>query len=105
MKSSIRLKQEQFAIAIAQLILHADSLGIGVSFGDAYRDPRLHGEMGVQKGYGNKNSCHKARLAVDLNLVDPADHVRLHDYWDKLGGSKRIDNDMNHYSFEWQGIR
>jgi hypothetical protein len=101
----LRQKQEEFAIAVSKLISFADWSEIGVTFGDAYRDPRLHGSIGEQKGYGHKNSCHKLRLAIDLNVIDPKSHVALHDYWDTIGGAKRIEGDFNHYSMEWEGMR
>lgn len=103
--SALRTKQEEFTVAIGKLIAAATEAGITLSFGDAYRDPRLHGEVGVKAGYGAAKSCHKSRLAVDLNTLSETDHEKLHDVWDGLGGSKRIADDMNHYSFEWQGMR
>lgn len=105
MKSTLRAKQEEFALAISELILWAGQRGIAVSIGDVFRDPRVHGKMGEDKGYGNRNSCHKLKLAADLNLLNDADHVTLHDHWDTLGGAQRIAGDMNHYSFGWQGMR
>lgn len=36
--------------------------------GDLFRDPRLHGALGVKQGYGARNSCHKLKIAIDLNL-------------------------------------
>lgn len=122
MKSALRLKQEEFTVAIAKLILAArypglidyinrgievcdESKGITLSFGDAYRDPRVFGEVGTYKGYGQERSCHKSRLAVDFNTLKASDHETLHDIWDGLGGSKRIASDANHFSFEWQGMR
>jgi hypothetical protein len=104
-------KQQKFALAIAGLIVHAHEIGLPVTVGDAFRDPRLHGAMGVAKGYGAKNSCHKLRLAVDLNLVingelaAPEAYAPLHDYWETVGGSKRIADDMNHFSFAHDGFR
>lgn len=105
MKSSLREKQEDFAIAMAKLILFAASKRIPVSIGDVYRDPRVHGKLGEAMGYGHKNSCHKLKLAADLNVLNEKDHEALHDFWDTIGGSARIAGDMNHYSFEWQGMR
>ena len=81
------LKQQQFAVAIAKLILYADSASLYVTFGDAYRDPRLHGAIGEKKGYGAANSCHKLRLAVDLNIIQngtiapESEYKKLQDYW------------------------
>lgn len=62
---------------------------------------------------GHPRSTHKVGLAVDINLYDQennylstgAEHELLHDHWDLLGGARRIDNDLNHYSFEWEGVR
>jgi len=104
-------KQQAFALAIAKLIQHAEQIGTPVTFGDAYRDPRLHGGMGVKAAYGEANSCHKIRLAVDFNIIlngklaPVAAYAKLHDYWDTLGGAKRIEKDLNHFSFEHNGYR
>ncbi len=99
--------QVQFVRAKAKLILKAEELGIEMTDGDAYRDPRVFGAVGVNKPnvYGESKSCHKSRLAQDFNVKNEEDHVKLHDEWDKLGGSPRIDHDMNHYSFSYQGMR
>ena len=65
---TLRENQSKFAKMAAELILKAYELGYEVTLGDAYRDPRLHGEFGVKKGYGEAKSFHKQRLAIDLNL-------------------------------------
>lgn len=104
-------KQAQFATAIGRLLVWCAENNHTVTFGDAYRDPRLHGAMGEKKAYGKADSVHKLRLAVDLNLIingklaQPVDYAPLHDYWDTLGGAKRIASDMNHFSFEHNGLR
>lgn len=62
---------------------------------------------------GRKTSCHKISLAIDIDLydehgnyiTDPAAHEKIHDYWDQLGGAKRIAHDMNHYSLAHNGMR
>lgn len=92
----------------ARLILKADELGYGVTLGDAYRDPRLHGSMGIKKGYGAANSYHKTRLAIDLNLFkdgkflqNTSDHAELGAWWKSQGGTWGGDfktPDGNHYS-------
>jgi hypothetical protein len=110
----LREKQSRFAINVAMLILEAEKRGYSVTFGDCYRDPRTNGEMGVKRGYSHKNSTHKVRLAIDLNLFDSegnyirgvAGHAELHDWWvEKCGGSPMILGDPNHYSFEHNGVR
>ena len=109
--SDLLKKQQQFALAIADLIQYANDENLSVTFGDAYRDPRVFGAMGEQKGYGQPNSCHKLRLAVDLNIIIDVKiagsnaYNKLHDYWDTLGGSERIDKDLNHFSFSHDKYR
>jgi hypothetical protein len=105
-------KQQEFAVAIAKLVLYATEIGLPVTFGDAYRDPRLHGEMGIKKGYGMASSCHKLRLAVDLNIIkdgkiaDVSEYKKLQKYWhDNLGGSELIEEDANHFSWAHEGHR
>lgn len=106
---TLRERQSAFAKAAAELILHAYSLGYEVTLGDAYRDPRLFGEMGTKKGYGAPKSFHKLRLAIDLNLfkdgrfcTSTEDHAPLGAWWESTypeacwGGHF---NDGNHYSW------
>ena len=108
---TLRQKQSRFAAMVPLLIDKALSLGYEVTIGDAYRDPRTHGDVGVFKGYGNAGSCHKLRLAIDLNLFKDGkflssteDHRSLGEWWKKQGGSWGGDfEDGNHYSFEWDG--
>lgn len=107
--------QEKFSRMYPLLILYAQYHGYEIRTGDAFRDPRLHGEFGEKKAYGHAFSCHKQKLAIDLNLtkdgvyLEGAEaqeaHTRLHDFWDLLGGSERIKHDMNHYSLAYGGYR
>lgn len=111
---TLRKKQSKFARMVADLIIKAYDLGYEVTLGDAYRDPRLHGVVGEKKGYGHPKSCHKIRLAIDLNLFDKdgnfltttEDHRQLGEWWESQGGSwgGRF-NDSNHYSLEENGMR
>lgn len=98
-------KQDRFAGMIARLIIYAQSLGYRVTFGDAYRDPRVT--------YGHAKSTHRVRLAVDLNLFmdgkylrDAEGHLQLGLYWEAMGGTwgGRFD-DANHYSLEHEGVK
>jgi len=98
---SLGEKQRAFSKALAQLILYAYKEGYEISMGDVW----------AKTGHKN-NSNHYIRLAADLNLfkngvylTDGTGHDILHDYWDTLGGAKRIDKDLNHYSFEHEGRR
>ena len=103
--------QRKFTKMTALLILFAYERGYELSFGDAYRDPRLHGNVGVKIGYSSANSLHKDRLAVDFNLfkdgkylTSTEDHKELGLFWESIGGTwgGRF-NDGNHYSLAYGG--
>lgn len=110
---TLREKQSMFALMIAELIQWAHAEGYEVTLGDAFRDPRVFGYMGESQGYGRAKSCHKLRLALDLNLFKDGqyltatkDHQPLGEKWESMGGSwgGRF-NDGNHYSLEHWGIK
>ena len=110
---SLGNEQRKFTRMVADLIAWAYFNGYELTFGDAYRDPRLHGGFGKEGGYGRDRSNHKKRLAVDLHLFKDgkylrctSDHEPLGLYWESLGGSwgGRFD-DGNHYSLEYRGYR
>lgn len=109
---NLRQKQSKFALMVADLIVTAREMGYEVTLGDAYRDPRLHGAVGVKKGYGHPKSCHKLRLAIDLNLFKNGKflstteaHRPLGEWWESQGGTwgGRF-HDGNHYSLEHDGM-
>lgn len=113
MAETLGQKQRRFTKMVAKLIFFAYANGYELTFGDAYRDPRLHGDMGVKKGYGHSKSNHKIRLAVDFNLfkdgkylTSSEDHKHLGEYWEGIGGTwgGRF-NDGNHYSLEHNGTK
>lgn len=106
-------KQRHFAVILVELLNFIHKSGYQVTLGDAYRDPRLHGEIGVKKGYGHPKSAHKQRLAIDLNLFKDGKflqtteaHKPFGEFWESLGGAwgGRF-NDGNHYSIEHGGIK
>lgn len=106
-------KQKKFTLMIGQLITWAYAHGYQLTVGDAYRDPRVFGMVGVTKGYGRARSLHKQRLAMDLNLfvdgeymADSDSYRPLGEYWESIGGSwgGRF-NDGNHFSLEHEGRR
>jgi len=113
--SALGDKQRKFARMAADLILHAYYLGYEVTLGDAYRDPRVFGMIGARKGYGSRNSNHKQRLAIDLNLFKDGeylagteDHRELGEWWesqdsDAVWGGRF--NDGNHYSLQHNGYK
>jgi hypothetical protein len=100
-------QQRIFTKNIMLLIQFAYNSGYELSFGDAFRDARVHGEYGVKRGYSAANSFHKLRLAVDLNLfkdgvyqVHTRYHKPLGDFWESLHELNRWGgrfNDGNHY--------
>lgn len=112
---TLRQTQSAFAALVPRLIDQAMALGYEVTLGDAYRDPRVHGALGVKLGYGHAKSGHKNRLAIDLNLfkagayLDGTEaHRALGEWWElqhplaRWGGRFA---DGNHYSFEWEGMK
>ena len=87
---TLREQQSKFAKMAAELILKAFELGYEVTLGDAYRDPRLHGDLGVKKGYGAANSFHKKRLAIDLNLFKDGKFLTTTDDHKNLANGGRV---------------
>ena len=112
---SLGKKQEEFARLVPRLIDKAHELGFTVRLGDAYRDPRVHGVLGVKMGYGHPRSAHKQKTAIDLNLFkngvfqDATEaHRGLGEWWEKQHPDARWGGrfqDGNHYSLEVDGVR
>lgn len=105
-------KQRLFARLVPRLIDKAHELGFEVTLGDAYRDARVFGVLGVKRGYGNAFSNHKSRLAIDLNLfrdglylTKTEDHKELGEWWEqqhdlcRWGGTFGT-SDGNHYELK-----
>ena len=110
----LSVKQRAFTRMIADLIIFAYEQGYELTVGDFFRDPRLHGKFGERGGYGSSKSVHKLRIAADLNLwvngkyITTSEHPawdELHEYWESIGGAKRVPKDANHFSMEYQGCR
>jgi hypothetical protein len=106
-------QQRMFTRMVGLLIEYAYQNGYELTFGDAYRDPRVFGQVGQKGPYGRPDSLHKQRLAIDLNLFKDGTylttteaHRQLGEYWESLGGSwgGRF-NDGNHYSWPFEGRR
>jgi len=120
---SLSSLQQEFNECQMVLLAFAAMKGYGLTHGDGYRDPRVHGEFGVKKGYGSAWSCHKRRLAKDYNLFIDMDDDGIKDYitdskhpaYEELGrfwkslhplarwGGDFNGGDANHFSFEYQG--
>lgn len=116
---SLSKTQQEFTVCVSQLINFATSQGIGLTFGDAYRDERVHGVFGQKKSYSAKHSVHKKRLAVDFNVFVEGVYIMNgnHDAYKNLGeewermhelarwGGRFKGGDANHFSFEYQGFK
>lgn len=98
---------------VAKLIRYIYAEGYEVTLGDAFRDPRVHGEWGEKKSYSHPESNHKRRLAIDLNLfkdgvylASSQEHERFGRYWESLNKKNRWGgrwNDGNHYEYVHEG--
>lgn len=96
-------KQMKFTRMAAELILWAYEQGYTITLGHAFRCEKCH--------TGRKNSLHKSRLAIDLNLfkdgrwlVHTDDFIALGEKWESMGGTwgGRF-NDGNHFSLAHDG--
>jgi ligand-binding sensor domain-containing protein len=103
--SELEELQFRFTHMVADLITYAEAQGYTLTFGDAYRDPRVT--------YGHQHSLHKQRLAIDFNLFvdgvyqkDSEAHELLGLYWESQGGTWGGRwGDANHYSLAYGGMK
>lgn len=108
-------KQKLFMHLLPRLLDHIHSEGYEITLGDGYRDPRVFGNLGELQGYGNTRSCHKLRLAIDLNLfkngkylTKTSDHQPIGTWWENLHPLCRWGgrfNDGCHYSLTHEGMK
>jgi hypothetical protein len=116
MVETLGQKQRRFARMVQNLLAFIHSLpGHEVTFGDAFRDPRVHGKVGVKLGYGHAKSAHKQKLAIDLNLFVNGEyqesteaHQVIGEWWERQAPDARWGGrfeDGNHYSLEHNGIK
>lgn len=108
-------KQAAFAVAVAQLVLQANSMGYLVTWGEAWRSEH-EAKRHAMAGSGIRRSLHQDRLAVDLNLfrggewlTKTEDFIPLGEWWEQQshdgltycwGGRF---GDGNHFSFLHDG--
>jgi hypothetical protein len=105
---SLGQRQELFSACMGLLLVEIQRKGLRARTGHVWRD------WGAPKG------VHPDKLAVDLNLFDPArpsadqfleltsDHAELGAFWKELHplcrwGGDFTSPDGNHYSIAWQG--
>ena len=115
MKETLGDKQRRFTKLIGMLIQHAYAQGYELTVGDAYRDPRVHGDTKHKLSYSARNSNHKRRLAMDFNLFKDGkyltkteDYQPLGEYWISLAddcewGGEDGRHDGNHFSLNFNG--
>ena len=105
--------QFKFSRMVCELLMKVQELGFNATLGDAFRDQRLHGPLGTKLGYGHPKSCHKIRLAIDVNLfrgnvylTDTKDYETLGIWWESVGGTwgGRF-QDGNHFSLSYNGMK
>lgn len=110
-RETLSQKQRRFAGMTVRLLSKIQNEGYEFTYGDAFRDPRVHGDFGVKKGYGAAKSLHKLKLAIDINLfyngiylTATSSHQKFGEFWESIGGTwgGRF-NDGNHYSLEHSG--
>lgn len=88
---SLSSKQRLFTKNIGLLILEAYRIGIGLSFGHAYRSIEEQTRLLNEGKSTTMNSKHLKRLAVDFNFFidgiltyEKRDIQELGDYWESL---------------------
>jgi D-alanyl-D-alanine carboxypeptidase len=108
-------KQKLLTRLLPRLWDYMHEMGYEATLGDAYRDPRVFGMIGTSKGYGHKDSNHKRRLAIDINLFRDGvymdrteDHRLFGEFWKRQDKACRWGGDFptpdgNHYSIEYHG--
>lgn len=110
-------KQELFMRLLPRLIDHAHIKGYQLRGGELLRTDS-QAEANAASGAGIRNSLHKVKLAIDLNLFkdgqflsQTSDHAFLGEFWKGLhplcrwGGDFATRPDGNHYSIEHAGVR
>jgi hypothetical protein len=113
-KETLRQKQSRFVRSVARLIDYANAQGYELTLGGGWITQE-QAEWNAQQGIGTRNSLHRERLAIDLNLfrdgrylTKSEDHRPLGEWWESLGGDYRWGgrfNDGNHYSITPDGKR
>jgi hypothetical protein len=109
--------QQEFSLAVADLILQAQQWDFKITLGDAFRSAE-ECERQANIGAGIINSLHGERLAIDLNFFHRGQYVNnttdlkiFGDYWKKKGFLYRWGGDFtsrpdgNHFSITPDGVR
>ena len=89
-------KQQIFTKNVASLIVYADLIGIGLTFGHAYRDLETQKRLVKEGKSKTLNSYHLKRLAIDFNffingklVYDKHKLAELGTFWEGLHPKNR----------------
>ena len=113
---TLRETQQQFALAVADLIIAAHTMGYDVVGGEWWRHP-VTAKHNAETGAGIKDSLHCICLAIDLNLfmngvylTKTEDYRALGEWWEEYGEKNDMPlrwggrfNDGGHFSYEHDG--
>ncbi len=93
---TLREKQSVFAVNVARLIEHVDTLGYSCTLGEVLRTPE-QAAIYAQEGKGILDSQHCKKLAIDIQLFDAHGkylsdakwYVDLAKFWESLHPENR----------------
>ena len=113
-------KQEVFSRLMCQLVTHMHEQGYEVRMGEVWRS-KAAAEDNARRGVGIVNSCHRLKIALDINLfldgdylTTTEDHRVFGEFWEGLGAAHGVNTcwggrfkrrDGNHYSIEHNGVK
>lgn len=114
-------KQSRFVKTVAMFIKMSTERGYLFTFGEAWR-PDFVAAYYDKKGTGIRNSLHRIRLAIDLNVFYNGSYLDASEVWhiphlEVLGklwesldkeaawGGRFDKKDYNHYSFHHEGVK
>lgn len=111
-------KQFEFSKLLPRLVDKAHELGFQVTMGETLRSQEEANRL-AKLGLGSKNSVHRLKLAVDLNLfrdgvyqTNSEAHRELGTWWEHQSAGKDFTchwgghwGDGNHYSIGHNGVK
>ncbi|RLF44889.1 MAG: hypothetical protein DRN17_03620 [Thermoplasmata archaeon] len=98
-------KRCKFTHMASLLVLYIEQMGYHAAYDDVMRKKTC--------SHGHPNSTHRSGLAVDMVIYDSdwnylshgLIYAIAHDFWDQIGGARRIEKDLGHFSLPWKGVR
>jgi len=102
---SLSSKQMVFSKNVAKLIIYAEIIGVGLTFGEAYRTEYQEKEY-VRTGKSHTmKSNHLRRLAVDFNFFINDKILYEHPLITKLGKYWESLNELNRWGGFWTSFK